>query len=64
MKLFAGGKGTFYPEMIAVEDSMLLGIPYVAGGVADQPTWFMQVYRLRQKIESNKTWQKNENYKL
>lgn len=49
--------------MMAVEDSLLLGVPYVSGGVADQPAWFMQVYRLRNTIEANTKWRNKENYK-
>lgn len=63
MKIFSGGKGRYYPEMVAVEDSVLLGVPYVGGGAAEQPTWFIETYRLRKAIEQN-IWQKKENYKL
>ena len=37
--------------MEAVETSLEIHAPYVAGGIEDQPSWFIKTLKLRKKIE-------------
>jgi hypothetical protein len=50
--LIRQGKARVCREIQDVELASSMGVPYIAGGLMDQPNWFIEVYKIKLKLES------------